>query len=281
MMKLDLRMVICLGLMAIITLGGCKTQEVEGIWAENTVQIDGNNNDWPDKASIFFSEQNAALSISNDNDFLYILFRTTDAQWAKIIKMTGLKLSLNSKGNKDISILYKGGPTEDELRATSGQAGVRMGQIPMQMRDRMGTSGQMESFTLNIEDENFEKMISPNGNNGPAVAFDTCQGFYTYEFRIPLEVGSENYFGIGVKPGDKIGIGAEWGDMGDMKRTLPSEAGVGRGGSGGGRGGRGGGKSGGRGGGGGSDMRLEMPQKQEVRIKTQLSLSPEDKILDK
>lgn len=282
--KLFSNLTISMGILLTIFTAGCKIQEVNGNWAAEPITIDGRNNDWPEKQGIFFSEQNAALSISNDNEFLYILFRTTDAKWARIIKMTGLNLSFNNKGNKDkdISLQFRGGPTEEEMRAVSGESSNRLEQMSGRMRNDQGYYDQIERFAITIKDEVNDELISPDGDNGPAVAFDTCQGFYTYEIRIPLESGTDFFFGLGANPGERIGLGAVWGDMGNKKRTNPSDMNSTRGGSGGGRGGRGGNKGGGRAGmGGRGENRPETPKKQEIWIKTQLSLSPENEISNK
>jgi hypothetical protein len=119
--------------------------------------------------------------------------------------------------------------------------------------------------------DNVNKVVPLDGAEGPAAAFDTSNGFFVYEFKIPLEQGRDRYYGIGIEPGHKIAIGAEWGDMGDFRRRQPGEMG----GSGGPMpgGGSGGGFDGHRRMGGG--QRPKMPTKQEVWFKTKIAVKAE------
>jgi len=260
--------------MAIAASG--RAEEFSSGWAEATITIDGHMDDWKGLPTKLFTDANAALSVGNDQDYLYVLFRTVDHRWARTIMMSGLKLYFNSRGKekKDFWIKFTGGPTKEQLNAISGMSDDRPPDSRPRGIDRDGPmiAGQEPRLSCFIKNRIIEKPIPADGGEGPAAAFDTSLGFFTYEFRIPLDTSVVRYYGIGAEAGQEIAIGAEWGGMDEMKRQMPG--GEHGGGMGGGRmGGRGGGMGGGKGGrGGGPGMsRPEKPQKKEIWLKTRLA----------
>ena len=259
-----------------------KTHKVTASWVDHEFSIDGNMKEWFEVESKYLSDQQASVSLCNDGEFLYILFKTREAKWARAIKMTGLNLYINKNGKnkKDFFIRFKGGPNSAQLRAMAGgmnERESRMSRMPSDMRKKYEEAMNDNTQTLICSiNDNVNKVVPLDGTEGPAAAFDTSNGFFVYEFKIPLGQGKDRYYGIGIELGHKIAIGAEWGDMGDFRRRQPGEMG----GSGGpmpgvgGRlpGGGGGFGSGGRRMGGGSGTRPKMPKKQEVWFKTKIAV---------
>lgn len=243
----------------------CKNLETESRWAEGKISIDGRSKDWQSVQGVFLSEQNAAFTFNNDGEYLYVLFRTTDQGWARTIKTTGLTLYFDVTGGKkkDASICFKGGPTMEQAMAMRPRnAGTSEMPTPPGGQGPRGTmDNQAPTLTCTFKDRPKEWAVPLNGAAGPAAAFDTCQGFFTYEFSIPLAAGEGEQYGLGAKPGQVISVGGVWGDMGEMAQGGP---GGGMGGPGGGMGGPGRGM----GGPGGGGERPKMPEKQEVWIKT-------------
>jgi len=259
-----------------LATAACKTQDITSAWADTPIDVDGKIDDWIDVPGIFFADQNAAVVVCNDEKSLYVLFKTTDYRWVRTIKMTGLTLYLNSenKKKKDFFIRLKGGPTQDQLNAMGDN---RTSSSPSRRSypTRDFEAHAEPSLTCYIKDRIVEKPIPLDGSEGPSAAFDTSQGFFAYEFSIPLTEGSVRYYGIGAAPDRQIAIGAEWGAM--AKGMRPSKGGMGRRGGGGKQPG-GAGRPGGMGGRGGmnspSGARPEMPQKQEVWLETGLAIPP-------
>ncbi len=261
-----------------------KTHKVTASWVDHEFSIDGNMKEWFEVESKYLSDQEASVSLCNDGEFLYILFKTREAKWARTIKMTGLNLYINKNGKtkKDFFIRFKGGPNSAQLKAMAGgmnERESRMSRMPADMRKKYEEAMNDNTQTLICSiNDNVNKVVPLDGTEGPAAAFDTSNGFFVYEFKIPLKQGKDRYYGIGIEPGHKIAIGAEWGDMGDFRRRQPGEMG----GSGGpmpGVGGRPPGGGGGFGSGGrrmgGGGMRPEMPRKQEVWFKTKIAVKTE------
>ena len=253
----------------ILIVSGCNNIELPGSWASNPIKIDGNIQDWNDLPTSYFEEQDMMTAISNDSSFLYIHFRTRDFMTASLIRRTGLKIYIDKSGKnkKDFFVKLNEGPKKPIATQSMGDAGnskkgAKFGrEFPQNGRD------SRPRLTCCIKDRIVEKIIPFDGSEGPSAAYDTSYGFYSYEIAVPLDWGSTMHFGLDVELGQKISIGAEWGDMGDMKNSMKShgDSGMKGGGgrSGGGKGGRAGRSGGGRGTGGGPS-RSDLPGKQEI-----------------
>jgi hypothetical protein len=263
----------------LILLAGCKTQDVKTGWTAEPVQVDGQMTEWGDMPTSYFEDIGVLLSLCNNSENLYILFRFNNPEWARAIRMGGVTLWLdnNGKKKKNFGIRYQGGPTLSEMREKTmpDAGGFRESLTPEQQQRLL----EMEKATVDqitVIDKKSDQEITmrADGSGGPAICFASPQGIYTYEFRIPLKKGDVFDSGIGTEPGQIICLGLVWGDikMGDRQRMMPGEGremGMPPDGGGGippGRGGMGGGRPGGRGG-----PRKQTPEKQELWVKTVLA----------
>lgn len=252
-------------------------------WTAEPIQIDGAMSDWTDLSTRFLSEPKAVIGLSCDSTHLYLMLRFQDSRWAGMIKKAGLKLWLDPDGRKkEIFMLkYRGGPTPEQMQLLDDGAGDRGGRRP---GDRANTGarsgGDNRMFTCAIKDRIEEKSIPVSGDEGPRASFGIDQGFFVYEFAIPLDEGGVRYYGFDARPGDEISVGVFWGDPDEMRQGGGNRGGGppggGRGGGMGGGGGRGGGRGGGGGKGGGgrggmSASRPERPEPIEFWVKTKLA----------
>ena len=213
-----------------------KTHNVTTSWVDHEFRIDGNMKEWFEIESNYLSEQEASVSLCNDENFLYILFKTREAKWARAIKMTGLNLYINKNGKnkKDFFIRFKGGPNSAQLRAMAGgmnergSGESRMSRMPADIRKKYEQAMNDNTQTLICSINDYVNKVVPlDGSEGPAGAFDTSNGFFVYEFKIPLKQGKDRYYGIGIEAGHKIAIGAEWGDLCDSRGSQPGGMGGG------------------------------------------------------
>jgi len=253
----------------VLPFSGCKSQEITCHWAQKKLIVDGDADDWKSYPATFFEKNNAALGLASDNENLYLLFRFQDPQLARTIRMTGLTLYLDPGGgkSKDFGVRYSGGLSFEEMRKNRG--GEERGQMSRKNDDqRMKDMAQREERTqkfltiLNSEWLYDSLTVPVTGENGPKIAFAQSGGFYIYEFSIPLKNNEENdMYGLGMKPGDTIGLGAIWGEMNRNGSQRP----------GGPPGGGGGGMGGPPGGGGMRGGGNNMPEKQEIWLKSILA----------
>jgi hypothetical protein len=284
--RITLAVVFAVGAAATAGLVACKSaMEVKTAWTPRPIQVDGDALDWQGLPAVLLSEQHASFTLASDSERLCLLFRTRDPRWVRTIKMAGLTLYFDRKAGtgKDLFIRLKGGPSMDKIRALSPARydSARVGHRPMPNRFEPEGIDKPPAFTCYIKDRILEKPIPLDGSEGPAAAFDTSQGMFVYEFSIPLDEGPIRYYGLGLEPGERLSVGAVWGDTDEMQRSRPD------GGRGFGISGPGGEFPGGSMGGGGGPgegppggMRPERPEKQEIWLKTSLA-KPSDVAVSK
>ncbi|MFH2054434.1 MAG: hypothetical protein ABIJ61_00625 [bacterium] len=257
----------------------CKSSELPGTWSAVTIQTDGEISDWEGVPSLLLEDAGAALRIANDSTHLYLLMQLRDAQMARVIHMSGIKIWLNNKGNKDkyFMLHYTGGPSQKEMAAAGMVDTLRRGGPPdMQMGGGPGRQPE-NGLTCYIEDRLAEKSIPLDGSQGPSAASGIKDGVIYYEFVIPLSETEVQSYGLGSHLGSDIGLGVIWGEidrdaMREQMGAPPGGMGGGMppGGMGGG-GGRGGGMGGPGGGGPPGGQRPSMPEKQEVWLRSTLA----------
>ncbi len=259
------------------------------------VKVDGLISDWPEGALSYLSDQDITVGMCNDTQNVYIMLCSRKPDFARVIRMTGLTVYLDVTGEreKNFKLRYFGGPTRDQILAVTGETGGDSSrQISPEARERMQQRDRnyQPKFSCYEKDVIVEKPIPMDGTEGPSAAFAVDKGFFVYEFSVPLATSKVRYYGLGIPPNRKIGIGLIWGEINrDEMRQAASDGGGGDfgqgrppggmppggvpgGGGEGGWGGRGGGhRGGGEGEVGGRSFRgRELPKKQEVWMKVQL-----------
>ncbi len=270
-----------LAIFMISFLAGCKTQEIEGHWISESIQIDGQRTEWNNIPATYFEDYDIAIGLCNDSDNFYFFFSFRNPMWAHAIRTTGLTLWLDGGGKKkkDLGIRYIGRPSLEELRKNSGFDMPDKFAERLKERDDRREENPNQITILDKKNDR-EEILAAAAPEGPAVGFASSKDIYTYEFRLPLAESGLGQYGFGANPGETVCIGAEWGegefDMGERQRPggmgggIPGGGGRGMPGGGGGRGGGGFGRHGG--------TRPQFPEKQEIWIKTRLAIPPEDSI---
>jgi len=192
--------------------------------------VDGRLQDWQGKVTSYFEKQQAVIGVANDADNLYIHFRTKDVKWAGLIRRTGLTIYVDNEGGKDKRFFVRlfDGPAMEAMRWRGDIDTTRPeadNPAPLGERMRSDRPGEQKRFTCFVEDRIVEMPIAFDGSMGPRAAYDTCWGFYSFEFSLPLRESVVRYYGIDAVPGQQISIGAVWGDMSDTNRPRGEETG--------------------------------------------------------
>lgn len=259
--------------------GGCKTQTMPSHRFDQPIEVDEQTTDWQGVAMTTLAESGAVLGIGNDDENLYILLRFRDPQWVGIIRRGGITFWFDIKGGKakEFGLVYNGGPDISELmkqRKTEQSDGGGRWNLPGEGFE--GREMPEERFSILLKKWFMQPAyISPQGKNGPQIGTGVEHGFINYELKIPLSESGDDFYGLGVGPGETITIGLEWGI--DMKRDpgqgMPG-GGRGQGQIGGPGGGRGGSfKGGGPGGKMGGGQSMKRFSKQEVWLKVTLAVA--------
>jgi hypothetical protein len=261
----------------LLLLVSCNGMEAPSCWVDSRITADGNIDDWRGVPALVLEEQEASLRIANDSTSLYLLLQLRNRRLAGLIHLSGLTLCLNSKGNKDKQFVlrYRGGPEFADMQAAGFADSLPRRRLERGTGPRFDT---LESFTCRIEDRIAEKEIPTDGGQGPAVGSGISDGILVYEFSVPLRESEVLSYGLGVGPGQTVGVGLTWGgfDREEMRRNLGGMGGPGGGGRGG--GGRGGTPPGGGPRGGGPRPSQQLPSKQEVWFKTSLVENSEEQL---
>jgi hypothetical protein len=286
--RLGTKIAVPAALAGLIISSGCssKTTEMQSHWSADSIKVDGQVEDWSNTPLTYFEDEQVSLGLRNDDENLYILFRTKSQTWERLIRTSGLTMWLDETGGKkkDFGIRYIGGLSLSEMQKTGivSERGLLDSLMPEQkqrlIRERETMANQIEV----LSEEGKQKIIIPaDGSRGPAISSAVSQGIYTYELRIPLQDKRGDYYFIKPQPpGQTLGIGLEWGGIDNLKQMMQQR---GEGMEGGGRppGGIGPGSGGppggvGPGGSGPGGPSGQRPERQKIWVKILLALPPEE-----
>jgi len=260
---------------------GCRNVEVPCSWAGQSVVVDGLSGDWPDSSTHYFPDEQIVLGLANDSSNLYMLFRFRDPKWAGAIAREGLTVYLDkqTKKKEDVGIHCAGLPSREQLLEIMPDS--EGDDTERRWGNRIKPSGSEEKdqrkFVFFDKENILDVNIPTDGSKGPSIAFAVEGGMFTYEFGIPLYESVVRNYGLGIQGNQSLDIGVIWGGVPEGSHARPDSPSTGMGGRSGAKGGgmRGGGGRGGKGGGrSGQDGRPQMPEEQEVWIRTQLATQP-------
>ena len=268
-------------IMTVFWPGDCRAGATMSIWRADSIKVDGRMSDWPSEATVFLPDQQTVVGLCHDSSRLYVMVRFNKPEWQQVIRMSGLTVWLDARGKKrkDFKIRFIGGPSREQMETIHDTAGLRSREpVFGDMRQRLEqTENQLLCFQKDVI---IEKPVPLDGDEGPTAACGVDNGFFIYEFSVPLEESKVRFFGLDVRPEQVIGVGLVWGeiDRHDMRRSMPDMGGgMPLGGMGGpppGAGGPGGGMGGPPERGSGRPMQPRMPEKQEIWLKAQLRDTP-------
>jgi len=275
-------MIVPIVILSIAGMGACKEIEINSIPAKQPITLDGKFSDWPEGTTTFLGDPEASVGVANDSEKIYVLVAFRKPQWARLIRMSGLTVWLDKEGknHKNFMLKFLGGPSREEIRKLFDQNGNNpMGSDSSSFRNRMREEDTLSQNRLICFEKNYltDKIIPLDGSQGPAVAYGIDNGFFVYEFSVPLKKSDVLYYGLGMNPSRQLGLGLIWGEFEKDKESRGGphlSAGLPPGGMGGGgnepfpdeRAGRRGDREGFPGG-----REGEAPKKQEVWLKIWLA----------
>ena len=259
----------------LLITAGCKSARIESVIPEQTLVIDGHEEEWKDVPFICFGEAKISVKAANDEKNLYLFLRFTDRQVARRIQMFGITYYLNPRGKKgeDFRIKFR----NDSMLGRRGRMPDGFSGRGMKDFDRepeLPLFGNLSA--VEFLDEIPVEVYPINNEDGPMCAFTVEQGIKNYEFRIPLRMVDNDYKEIDLSREEIIGLGFEIGkpDLSEMpdRRGGGGRGGIGPGGGmsppGGGMGGMGGGR-----GGGGMMRGGRMAGQDEIKLWTKITLA--------
>lgn len=257
---------------------GCKKTEIKSQWLGQVINIDGDNSDWENVSAQYLKKPNSSISIANDEQNLYLLFRFSDENLARKILSRGLFLYFDK--DKKSGIRYRGNfAIADSLRSRRTRQN-QLAKINQHNFPPLGNLGMIAVFN-----HNERELLRENNDSGLKANASFRAGVFNYEFAIPLHPQKGIPIALAANSNNRVRLGLEIGGIDretleKMRQQRQSMGGQGEemggrggrmGGRGGGMGGRGGGM-GGRGGSRGGDLRNRPNMApQEVWLDVQLA----------
>jgi hypothetical protein len=201
-----------------------KDLEIISTWASPTMAGDDLRSDWPGATTILLDKQEVLIGVGNDSQHVFLRFGFKNREWARLIQLSGLTIWLDGEGSKgkDFKLTFTGGPSMTKIMDVAGRdsAGVTAGMSPdLQGRMKQGEAGKADSFTCYQKEYYVEEPIPMDGTKGPKAAYGIDNGYFIYEFAIPLEKSSVKIYGLGVPPDRTISVGLMWGGL-DRKKMM-------------------------------------------------------------
>jgi hypothetical protein len=214
--------------------------------------------------------KNSPFSIGacNDQDFLYLVLRTSDSGMRMRMLQEGLVVWFDPKGGtkKEFGIEYPTGQRGGRGGRPGGYGGRQRGGDVDAMWAQAQSDGALNALeVLGPKKEDRLRLVTSRTDD-PKVTISTAEGTVTYQIRVPLSATGEYHYTVGAAPGSVIGLGLATPSDDEEEGRTAMRGGRGSGRGGGGRGGRGG--RGGYGGyGGGGDFERPKPLKEWTTLK--------------
>ncbi len=222
---------------------GCSSTEIiQSNLLQNSIVVDGNQDDWNGKLK-YFEEENIAVGFQNDDKNLYICLAT--ANKANSMKMLSMGLTIwfqPENGGLKVGLQYPKQRTKTSPRNLMGKNRAQNEENDFDVSVKTLMQNQNE-FSLINEDEEMIFVSPINSNNGYEIKIGTQNQQFVYEAKIPIGNNSLATMPIDIYPNEMVTILLESGkiDMESVRRNSETEGGMQTGGG----QGRGSGKGGG------------------------------------
>lgn len=196
----------------LILFAGCGDEEINSVWNQSFITIDGNQSDWEGKLH-YLSDQQSVVGIANDNDYLYLCLATNDT--AKMFQFfsTGFTVWIESKNSDEkIGVQYpmRSGDMRRMMRPRNTQTEAERPDAIVRLNE---FKAQQNEIGI-VNEDNFPLTVYPLTNElGLNVDLGVQMGLLVYEMKIALD--KDLYGGHNLKsgPGDELTIGFESGDF--------------------------------------------------------------------
>ena len=193
--------------------------------------------DQTSEGTVFIKDQNIAIGVENDNEYVYLTLQVADPARQRQISFRGLTVWFDYQGGEKrrFGVRYPvAGERTEERRSDAERTADTLRLFPENIPDEVEVIGPMEG-------EHHRMHLAETG--GIDAKIENRSGTMKYFLRVPLMDNGSHLYGIGARTGMVIGLGLETaGFSGGGRGAGPRMGGGGPGGGMGGRGGRRGGR---------------------------------------
>ena len=191
---------------------GAKDDVIPSAWASQPPKIDGASDDWTGTTLSLWDKGNVDFGFCNDANNLYVILIFKNAKYLSTIERTGINLYFSAAGqkNKDYEILFR-------KKLVSAEEAIAMieKQKPLseEQKAQLRTKPEYNIYHSEVINKNAgSKEIPPEQTSRPALfRYAPLQKTLVYEFAVPLDRVNELAAGVGVRPGEAVAVGFEWG----------------------------------------------------------------------
>jgi hypothetical protein len=206
----------------LLVLTGCGGDELQSHRPTTVMATDGSWTEWKEIPLHRVEEMNGlVLGVANDNEYLYLMARSSDLQLARRLRMLGLvvQASGQSDGGSELVVRYHGSValSDNLMRAGGGPGGGRMPQL-FETGENTGipTPGMIE-----VQQGGRAITAPENRPEGTAAGSDVEGDMYCYEFRLPLDALFAGPALDGGLAGQKVQLELQGGNMTkEMRQQL-------------------------------------------------------------
>jgi len=214
---------VAVAVQAVITPARAEDKIAQSAWAGSPPALDGSSADWQDATPSQVKKVSAEVAFRNDSDYLYVLFRFKDPSFLSSIDFTGMTLWIDPLGKKKKDWGFR-----FTTKKISAEDYIAL------LEEKRGAVDEAEKTRIRASAFYFLSDASPVGKmtkgwdqermaetaKGAAFNAGAEQKTMVYEFRLPLARVMDRVFGRAVEPGEKLGVGFEWGGLTDEMRNA-------------------------------------------------------------
>jgi hypothetical protein len=203
-------MILSILLLIPLILAGCRNPVIQSQWVEEPITIDGKNTDWDSISLHKVDTWNASMGFCNDAGFLYILIHLEDPMLAMRVRTGGIVLVFRHQDENEPVLEFRF--TGTDTIGPGSKPGDSFWEIlnSDQKRRFMTRKGMIENMITLIKDGQSERVPS-DGSKGLSATRIRRQGFYGYEFKIPILAEQTGIYTLGVSSGASFNFGIRLG----------------------------------------------------------------------
>ncbi len=215
-----LRLLLLLGFLSTTMALTAHADDVQSVWNQEAVTIDGWANEWQGQGYSYFNDENTALAIRNDADNLYIIILSQDKRYVPSLARGGITFWLNPKANKDKQLGFE---YKTPLRMRPPENNSQGSDRPA--RQWRGRRDTVTSFTMISGDQ--KQAIGQDSPTGTKAAATIDNGKYCCEIQIPVSELKDHGIDLQSLKEGELGLGIE---SGKFERPERRDGGFGEGG---------------------------------------------------
>lgn len=192
--------------------------EISSLWPTDPIRFTDSRSMWLAQTVIHSFGKGIQVAMSNDERNAYLFFSPGKSDNEPVNRMARLTVRFYRPGSKDreVGIRYTPVPIPSRRGARfnpDGTSGSNPGQ--------QGAPGPREQVMIWDRKVNREILVPNDGTRGIMVRAYIEQDPCVYELCLSLSPGDESSFGLNVRPGDTIGVEAEWKPVGfeDIRKS--------------------------------------------------------------